>query len=98
MLPGTAAKTNIGVGVGLVIQGVGSALTDVDGALVIGYMVVLIGVVLFIWGCMKYAQGKGHSEWFGFLGLISCLGLLILVFLPDRHKQSKTNKRPMGQV
>ena len=35
---------------------------------------------------MNYAAGKGHSKLLGLLGLLSCIGLLILIFLPDRHK------------
>jgi hypothetical protein len=38
---------------------------------------------------MNYAEGKGHSKWLGLLGLLSCFGLIILIFLPDHHKESK---------
>ncbi len=80
-------KTNIGIGLGIILQLVGRYLmgTGETGAIA-GGVLVLIGAVCFIWGCMNYAAGKGYSKLLGLLGLISCLGLLILVFLPDRHK------------
>lgn len=80
-------KTNIGIGLGIILQIVGQLLmrTGETGAIA-GGVLVLIGAVCFIWGCMNYAAGKGYSKLLGLLGLISCLGLLILVFLPDRHK------------
>jgi len=50
---------------------------------------LLGGLGLFVWGCMNYAEGKGHSKWLGLLGLATCLGLIILIVLPDHHKESK---------
>ena len=35
---------------------------------------------------MNYAEGKGHSKWLGLLGLLSRLGLIVLILLPDHHK------------
>jgi hypothetical protein len=90
MLPEKKTKTNIGVGIGIILQIAGRALgiTSESGAL-LGLIMVVVGAVFFIWGCMNYAEGKGHSKWFGLLGLLSCIGLIILIFMPDHHKQSK---------
>ena len=74
MLAEKKSKTNIGVGIGFVVQLLGNALRAQGGAL------VTIGLVMFIWGCMSYREGKGYSRWLGLLGLI------VLVLLPDRHK------------
>jgi hypothetical protein len=30
--------------------------------------------------------GKGYSQFLGILGFLSCIGLVILVVLPDKHK------------
>ena len=49
-------------------------------------LLLAAGAGLFIWGCVNYAAGKGHSKWLAALGLFSCLGLLILVLLPDKRK------------
>ena len=88
MLPENKTKTNIGVGLGLILQILGNFLarTSTAGAM-LGLVLILVGAVLFIWGCMNYAVGKGHSKWLGLLGLLSCIGLIILVFLPDHHKE-----------
>jgi hypothetical protein len=90
MLPEKKIKTNIGVGVGIILQIVGRALAGAHGAgAILGMIVVLVGAAFFIWGCMNYAEGKGHSKWLGLLGLLSCIGLIILVVIPDHHKVSK---------
>lgn len=87
MLPENKKKTNIGVGAGILLQILGRVLgTAGDGAAILGLLLILVGAGLFIWGCMNYAEGKGHSKWLGLLGLLSCLGLIILLFLPDRNK------------
>ena len=89
MLPEYKTKTNIGVGLGLLLQLIGRLVARNEAIAVVGFIVILVGVVFFIWGCMNYAAGKGHSKWLGLLGLLgllSCIGLIILVFLPDRHK------------
>jgi hypothetical protein len=90
MLPENKTKTNIGVGIGIILQIAGRALmaTSYLGTIP-GLIMVLVGAVFFIWGCMNYAEGKGHSKWLGLLGLLSCIGLIILVFMPDHHKESK---------
>ncbi len=87
MLPENRTKTNIGVGIGIILQVVGRllAMHNPDLAL-IALVLTLAGLVFFVWGCMNYAEGKGHSKWLGLLGLLSCIGLIVLVFLPDRNK------------
>ena len=88
MLPDKKTKTNIGVGVGIILQIAGQVLASTSEAgAILGLVVVLVGAVFFIWGCMNYANGKGHSKWLGLLGLLSCIGLIILIFLPDHHKE-----------
>ena len=87
MLPEKVNNTNIGVAVGLVLQICGRLLMQQDGSVALaGIPVALIGAGFFIWGCMNYAQGKGYSAALGLLGLLSCLGLIVLVLLPDKNK------------
>ena len=52
---------------------------------ILPYLVGIAGGVIFTYGCMGYAQGKGYSRWFGLLGILACVGFAILVWLPDRH-------------
>jgi hypothetical protein len=46
----------------------------------------LIGVLLLIVGLRHYAKTKGYSDVFGLLGLLSLLGVFIMVALPDKTK------------
>jgi peptidoglycan/LPS O-acetylase OafA/YrhL len=90
MLPEKKTATNIGIGVGIVLQIL--RLVLVAQGIVSphwGLLIYAVGLVFFIWGCMNYAEGKGSSKWFGLLGLLSILGLAVLIFLPDQHKQPK---------
>lgn len=87
MLPENKIKTNLGVGLGFLLQLGGRLIMGQNPNLgIVGGVMVLVGLILFIWGCMNYAEGKGHSKWLGLLGLLSCIGLIILVVLPDKHK------------
>ena len=87
MLPEKKTKTNIGVGLGIILQLVGRMLAAQNESLAfVGLALTLVGLVFFVWGCMNYAEGKGHSKWLGLLGLLSCIGLIVLIFLPDRNK------------
>lgn len=72
---------------GIVLQIVGNVVVRMqpDYAL-IGVVITLGGTVLLIAGLSYYAQAKGHSGWWGLMGFLSCLGLLVLALLPDRRK------------
>jgi hypothetical protein len=47
---------------------------------------IVAGDVLLIVGLCYYAKAKGYSAALGLLGLLSCIGLLILALLPDKTK------------
>jgi hypothetical protein len=47
---------------------------------------MLVGTVLFILAMCDFAKAKGYSGFLGLLGSFSCVGLLIIVILPDRTK------------
>lgn len=89
MLAANRTKTNIGVGVGIILQVIGRLLVLHNPNLaLVGFILTLVGLVFFVWGCMNYAEGKGHSKWLGLLGLLSCIGLIVLVLMPDRNKDA----------
>jgi hypothetical protein len=48
---------------------------------------MLMGTVLFMLALCDFAKAKGYSGFLGLLGSFSCLGLLIIAFLPDRTKK-----------
>jgi hypothetical protein len=90
MRPEKKTKTNIGVGIGIILQLAGFALSGVgETGAVVGLLLILIGLPVFIWGCMNYAEGKGHSKWVGLVGLAGCIGLIVLIVLPDQHKEAR---------
>ena len=117
MLAAEKRKTNIGVGLGLALLTGAQIMEGSDRGVVIfvgirdlssltpltGVMAIA-GTALFIWGCFMYAQGKGYSPWLGLFGLLSIVGLLILVLMPDRHPEkakgaaapSASDPRPTG--
>ena len=89
MLAEKKKATNIGVGLGIILQIVGQVLfyqNPTGGMYAVALVLGIVGLALFIWGCWNYAQGKGYPGVLGLLGLLSCIGLLILVILPDKNK------------
>jgi hypothetical protein len=92
MLKEYKRTTNIGVGFGWLVLLAGNLLMryETSGARVLGLVVSLVGAGLFLWGCGQYAKAKGHSAYWGALGLLNLVGLLVLLFFPDKHKTQAT--------
>ena len=42
-------------------------------------------IILLIIGLGYYAKAKGHSVYFGLLGLLSWLGIIVLIALRDKN-------------
>jgi hypothetical protein len=40
--------------------------------------------LLFLWGCSDLARSKGYSWILGFLGILGCIGWLVILLLPDQ--------------
>ena len=81
-------KTNVGVGIGSVLQLAGFFLVEtVETAKVAGLVLILISLPVFVWGCMHYAEGKGYSKSVGLLGLCGIIGLIVLIVLPERGQR-----------
>jgi hypothetical protein len=91
MLKEYKRETNIGVGIGFIFITVSryAFQSSAFGGPVFGCAVLLTGIGLYLWGCGQYAQGKGYSPYWGALGLLYLLGLVVLVLMPDRHKDPK---------
>lgn len=47
----------------------------------------LVGLALTVWGCSWYARAKGQHWVWGFLGMLSLFGFIILMFVPDNYKE-----------
>ncbi len=65
---------------GLIMQAVGS--NAIGG--IVGLLVSLLGTGLLIFGLTFYARSRGQHPGFAALGLLSCLGMLILALLPKK--------------
>ena len=90
MLPGSQTKVNVSVGTALCLMGGGIYLREEQGAVFPGLGMMVCGWVLFMAGCMWYAEGKGHAPGWGLLGMLSLLGLLILVMFKDRYPDGRS--------
>lgn len=75
---------------GIIVQIIGNVLVRTQEGntmmVLLGAVVALAGTVLLIVGLSFYARGKGYHPAFGLLGLLSCLGLIILAVMPDKNK------------
>lgn len=65
---------------------VAAALTrSVGPELAIVLLIVRIAALVpWFWGLADYARSKGYAAAWAALGILSCIGLLILVLLPNR--------------
>lgn len=86
-------KSNLGVGIGIVLEIAGYALMSGDNR-GIGLVILLIGGVVFLYGCFMFAMAKGYSPALGLLGFIGLIGLIILVLLPDKAKDGAVSASP----
>ena len=92
MLPEKRTNTNVGVGVGIFLQLAGFFFAQTgDTAAILGLVLILASIPVFIWGCMNYAEGKGHSKWVGLVGLAGIIGLIVLVLLPDQSRHASVS-------
>lgn len=72
------------IGVGLCTMWVGGDMAREPEFVLQGLCTGAAGWSILIAGCVLFAKAKGHSPWFGLLGVLGLLGPLILFFFPDR--------------
>ncbi len=76
---------------GLIVQIAGFAMR-IQGHDLAGRLVILIGLILLTIGLALYAKALGRSPAWGFVGLLSIIGLIILASLkdyaPDAEKET----------
>lgn len=78
-------KSNIFITVWLILQLAGLLARSYLGD--VGVFISLVGGVCLIIGCCYYSKAKGHHTAWGLLGLLSLIGLIILVCFTDKNKQ-----------
>jgi uncharacterized membrane protein HdeD (DUF308 family) len=96
MLAESRHKAYLGIVVGFVLIIVGRVVFRSDARSTVFGTAALFGVfvgwALVVWGCCHYAKAKGHSAWWGLLGLLSIIGLLILFSFPDRGQPKSVTR------
>jgi hypothetical protein len=63
VIPERKSQANAGVGIGIVLQLFGLFVSGGDTSWLLGAAVILAGAVVFIRGCMHYAEGRGVGPW-----------------------------------
>ena len=66
--------------------------------IILGLVLILVSLPPFIWGCMNYAAAKGYTKEVGLLGLLSIIGLNILVLLPDKLRDGPKARIPLRKI
>ena len=80
----TLNKMSFAFGVpGILLQIASNGTVGILGA-GLSTLLSLAGSALLIVGFGYYAMSRGQSKWFGALGLLSCLGLIVLALLPKK--------------
>jgi hypothetical protein len=51
----------------------------------LAWTLLVIGFAAFTFGCVRWSQHLGYPGVLGLLGVFSCLGLAILLCLPNRR-------------
>lgn len=59
-----------------------------ESGAIVSLLLLLGSIPMFIWGCMNYAEGKGHSKWVGLFGVAGIIGPIVLIVLPDQHREA----------
>lgn len=79
-------KSNAGVLFGIMLSGIALALMTEPDIYALGVGVGLVGFALFMWGCCNYSMSKGRHWIWGFLGLFTLPGLLLLMLIPKNKR------------
>ncbi len=91
-------KATLGIILGIVLAILGGVIPAIGGSgneslafRVLGGLMWLTGTGLQIWGCYYLVKGKGYHGAFSILGVLCCLGLLILLVLPNKYGGVRTS-------
>jgi drug/metabolite transporter (DMT)-like permease len=92
MSPEKKSRTNIGVGIGVILQLTALLVSRIGaGPPLVVPLLLLVSVPVFVWGCMNYAEGKGRSKWLGLVGVAGIIGLAVLTIFPEQHEGDGVN-------
>lgn len=49
-------------------------------------------------GWADYARSKGYSKWYGLLSFLPVIGILALIFMPDKWFEQEAPKLPVKRL
>lgn len=83
----------LGIALGLLVQIAGAAIPPMatKSPAIPAFVVILVGMGIFVYGCYCLMKMKGQHGALALLGLLGCFGLVILLVLPNKHKGSSSN-------
>ena len=96
MLTEYKKKANTAIGLAIVTFVVAIliySLSESQIVAAVAYVPMTFVGPLWILGCWCYAKGKGYHGAWGLLGLLTIIGIIILVCFPDRHKSTKESQK-----
>jgi hypothetical protein len=90
MLRGFSDKATAGILLAIFVMTGAGYTVEVTAAqggnvLAIGTLVWEAGFCVFLWGCVQLVERKGYSRWYGLFALLMGPGLIIILFLRDKH-------------
>lgn len=88
MLNEYQTRINLGIGIGVLLSLPALLLVLLQKAPTIVFLLLLVSIAFFCWGCSGYARAKGYHWLLGLLAIIPPVGLLVLLLLPDRRPMS----------
>lgn len=89
MLPGSAAKTNLGIALGILCGGILYFQPFGSPPLNVVRGIAIFGVLSYGWGCYNYAVGKGQNALFALIGFVP-MALFFSVLIPGFNAPSST--------
>jgi uncharacterized membrane protein len=99
MSPESLRNTNLGVGVGFLLQLAGFFLAQTRGTTaILGLVLILMSIPALVWGCMNYAEGKGHPKTVGLVGIAGLIGLIALIVLPQRDGEGSVRRLQLRKL
>lgn len=81
----TKASVGLATGTFALVAGRMFGMVQNDSkASLIALAALVVGIGLWTWGCVNLAKSKGYPRWLGWLGLLYCVGFIVIVLLPNR--------------
>lgn len=58
-----------------------------DNGNVAAQLILIVSAIAWFYALGAYAMAKGHSAWWAIAGMLSVIGLIVVLALADRHSE-----------